>query len=456
MDRGSFRKWITDSGPVILDGASGTLMQERGMPPGSCPETYAAAHPDLLEDIQRQYYEAGSEIVYTFTFGGTRTKLARHGIGPGDVPEINRTLASVSCRVRDVMRSRYPHRRFLVAGDLAPVGEFLAPAGDMSFDELTDIYREQARALEEGGVDLFVVETMMDLAQTRAAVLAIREVSALPVIASMTFDRGRTLSGNTPESGLVTLGALGADAFGANCSTGPDEMIGTIARLHGFSGLPIIAKPNAGMPAVIAGKTVFPMGPRDFGDAVAKLAGAGADLAGGCCGTTPEHIRELAERIRSGSPAKAGGRSGGSGYAEGGAVPAGTRETGIGEYIASWCKVHRVTEKTVFAKAACGDPADLADAVTDAEAEEPDCILVDFDAFGPAGGERLRAIADALSAAGMSCRTPLGVRTEDSALLEAAAKTYAGRLLYAAPASLSGEISDVVDRYGMLSVPIRL
>ncbi|MHB1452835.1 MAG: homocysteine S-methyltransferase family protein [Saccharofermentanales bacterium] len=439
MDRRSFKEFIA-GGPVILDGASGTQMQELGMPAGVCPDLYAIGHPDMLKHFQRRYYEAGSDIVYSFTFGSNRTKLSHYGIDPARTADINKALAAISCEVRDEMRASQPDRSFYVAGGMAPTGEFLAPAGDLSFDELADIYREQATALEAGGADLFVVETMMDLAQTRAAVIAIREVSSLPVMATLTFDSGRTISGNTPEAALVTLESLGADAFGANCSTGPQEMLELLRNLRGISRLPLIAKPNAGMPETIGGKTVFPMGAKDFGPAAAGFAAVGVDLLGGCCGTTPEHIRELSARIR---PASSGN------------LAAAADIPGHGDdYIASFCRVLKVDRQTSYAHLSCGDPQALSGLISDAADDGPDCIVVDLSAFDSATGFDPSDILDAFIMAGLSCKVPLGVITKSPSLLEGIARIYTGRLLYQSFEPMPSEISDITAKYGLLSVTL--
>ncbi|MHB8961620.1 MAG: homocysteine S-methyltransferase family protein [Saccharofermentanales bacterium] len=439
MDRESFKKFVAGK-PVILDGASGTRMQEAGMPAGVCPDVYAIEHPDMLRSIQRAYYEAGADIVYTFTFGSNRTKLSHYGISPLRTAEINKALAAISCEVRNEMRTRYPERSFYVAGDMAPTGEFLVPAGEMTFDELSGIYREQAAALEEGGVDLFVIETMMDLAQTRAAVIGIREVSSLPVMATLTFDKGRTLSGNTPAAGLVTLESLGVDAYGANCSTGPKEMLATLRGLHDISALPLVAKPNAGMPARIGGKTIFPMDALDFGRLAADFTGEGVHLIGGCCGTTPGHIAELADRLRSAPPV---------------AYPVSSDTSSEGSaYIASFCRITKISQHTVYAYAVCGDPAEFADVLGEADEDEPDCIIADLSAADSAEDPDLPAILDAFLMAGLTCRTPLGIRTMSPDLLEGIAKIYTGRLLYLSPGTMPAGISDITAKYGLPTVTL--
>ena len=278
---------------VILDGATGTELIKHGMPGGVCPEAWILDHPEAILAVQRAYFAAGSDIVYVPSFGANAVKLAEFGLA-GDTDRINTELARLS------RRAAGPGK--LIFGDLAPTGKFVRPSGDWPLDEAVKVYRQQVKALLAGGVDGFVVETMMDLQEARAALLAVRENGGedLPVMISMTFEEGgRTLTGCLPEACLVTLQALGADAFGCNCSTGPADMAKIVARLKPYAEIPLIAKPNAGLPLLRDGKTFFTMDAPHFADHVATLHRAGVNLLGGCCGTTPEHIR-LAARAAAG------------------------------------------------------------------------------------------------------------------------------------------------------------
>ena len=284
---------------LLLDGATGTNLQAAGMPTGVSPEQWILDNPEVLEKLQENFYEAGSTIVYAFTFGANRTKLLSHGhmADTKQVEAINKSLAKISCSVRDKMRAKYPERDFYVAGDLAPTGSFLQPAGELDFDELVDIYREQVRGMLEAGVDLFVAETMMDLAQTRAAVIAVSEETDLPVLASVTVDdNGRTLSGNSFEVCLLSLAAIGAQAVGMNCSSGPLNMVENMKFEYIPSDCLLLAKPNAGVPRLNKdGNTVFDLTPQDFASQMISFTELGVSLIGGCCGNTPEHISALSE-----------------------------------------------------------------------------------------------------------------------------------------------------------------
>lgn len=276
---------LLENGPVYLDGATGSNLQKAGMPTGVCPEQWILDHPDVILDLQKRYIEAGTQILYAPTFSGNRIKLEEYGLAD-KIVEINTKLVQL-CR-------EAAGEKGLVCGDMTMTGESLEPMGDLELEELIDIYKEQAKILYEAGVDLFVVETMMSLAETRAAVLAIKETCDLPIMVSMTFDeKGKTLYGNTPEGCMVVLQSLGADVVGINCSTGPERMADMVRQMKPYANVPILAKPNAGLPQMVDGETVYDMGPEEFASFGPMLMEAGAAVLGGCCGTTPEHIASL-------------------------------------------------------------------------------------------------------------------------------------------------------------------
>ena len=275
--------------PVILDGATGSNLQKVGMKPGVCPEEWILENEEKLIDLQKSFVEAGTNILYAPTFSGNRVKLEEYGLADR-AEEINKRLVGLSKRAAG--------GKALVAGDMTMTGVALEPVGPMKLEDLINIYKEQARYLLEAGVDLFVVETMMSLAETRAAVIAIKEVCDLPVIASLTFQEdGRTLYGTDPVTAVVVLQSIGADVIGVNCSTGPEEMIPVIKKMKEYAEVPILAKPNAGLPVLQGGVTVYPMTPEEFASWGPAFIEAGAGLIGGCCGSTPEHIRMLAEKV---------------------------------------------------------------------------------------------------------------------------------------------------------------
>ena len=310
MTREAFKQ-LWKNKTVILDGATGTNLQEAGMPVGVCPEQWILEHPQVLIDLQKAYVEAGTDILYAPTFSANRLKLQEYGLEDRLV-EMNRELVAVSkqaigacagieageCDATVEESGENGARKVYVAGDLTMTGQQLYPIGELQFEALVDIYKEQAGVLLEAGVDLFVVETMMSLQECRAAVIAIREICDLPIMVSLTYQTdGRTLYGTTPEIAAVVLQDLGADAIGINCSTGPEDMILPVQKMAEYAMIPVFAKPNAGLPRLENGKTVFDTTPETFVAFGKKLVEAGAAFVGGCCGTTPAHIKALAEAV---------------------------------------------------------------------------------------------------------------------------------------------------------------
>lgn len=290
MTREAFRE-LVKNGPVLLDGATGTNLQKAGMPVGVCPEQWILENSEVLIDLQKRYVEAGTDILFAPTFTASRIKLKEYGL-EDHLEEMNRKLVALSKKAAKGTNA-------LVAGDLTMTGEQLYPLGDLMFEDLVDVYKEQAKIIAEAGADLFVVETMMSLQECRAAVLAIREVCDLPVMVSLTYNEdGRTLYGTDPVTAVVVMQSLGADAVGMNCSTGPEAMLEPIAKMAEYATIPLLAKPNAGMPELIDGQTVFNVEPEEFAEVGKKLVEEGAAIIGGCCGTTPEHIRALKEAVK--------------------------------------------------------------------------------------------------------------------------------------------------------------
>ena len=290
MTREAFKK-LVEGKIVILDGATGSNLQQAGMPTGVCPEQWILEHPQALIDLQRAYVQAGTDIVYAPTFTANRIKLEEYGLADR-LEEMNRALVALS-------REAVQGSNALVAGDLTMTGKQLEPIGELPFETLIEVYKEQAGVLVDAGVDLFVVETMMSLQETRAAVIAIREICELPILASLTYESdGRTLYGTDAKTAMVVLQSLGADAVGCNCSTGPAEMAASVEQMRSVANIPVLAKPNAGLPQLVDGKTVYLMGPEEFAASAAALVQAGASIVGGCCGTTPAHIAALSAVVK--------------------------------------------------------------------------------------------------------------------------------------------------------------
>ena len=268
--------------PILMDGATGTELRKRGMPAGVCTEQWALEHPQVLLEVQQGYVRAGSRVLLAPTFGANRASLERSGI-TGQVGEYNRHLVELTRQAAG--------EGVLVAGDLAPTGLALAPFGESSFEELVAVYTEQAAALETAGVDLFLVETMTNMAEARAAVLACKSVSSKPVWVSFVCDdEGRTPGvGTDVLAALIVMQGMGASAFGLNC-TSPADTAEQLERLAPYASIPLIAKPSAGLPGACCA-------PEELAAFAPRYAAAGARMFGGCCGTTEDHIAALAQAV---------------------------------------------------------------------------------------------------------------------------------------------------------------
>lgn len=400
--------------PLILDGATGTELQKRGFRGDIAAEQWVLDHPDTILEIQRGYADAGSDVLYSPTFGGNRVKLEESRIF-NRTEEINERLALLS------KKAAAGHA--LVAGDLAPTGLFTVPLGDATFDELVEIYSEQVAGLERAGVDLYVIETMMTISDARAALTAVRNLTDKPVLVSFTCDEnGKTITGSDAEAALVILQSMGASAFGLNCSVGPEDLVPTFQRLRRYARVPLAAKPNAGKPELVDGKTVYRCEPEQFAACVPAYAASGVQLFGGCCGTDARFIRVLREAVM--------------------------KETMVPPCPEYTDKLICATEKHVFEidpSAACGrilvPGPELADSI-DAENASPDPFI----------SVRLNTLEDAelLTDEIYELEKPLCIVCDDAGVLEYMLKAYNGRALY--DGSLPEEtLSRLRDRYGLIT-----
>ena len=288
MKRAEFTKWLKQ--PRLLDGAAGTHLMERGLPFGVCPEAWAVEHAEAIAAMHRGYLDAGAEAIYAFTFGANPLKLGEYGLAER-MEEINRRMCQVA---RSCARGRA-----LVAGDMTQTGQMVRPFGPLSFEEAVEAYRRQARILREAGVDFLAIETMMDIAEARAAVIGAREGAGeeMPILCTMTFDEsGRTLTGSDGRIAAVTLAAAGADAVGANCGVGPAAMEKVIVQMAAQTHLPIVARPNAGLPGGDS------MSPQEYAAQTVGLMKAGANAIGGCCGTGFAHIQAMKRNMAGVTP----------------------------------------------------------------------------------------------------------------------------------------------------------
>lgn len=279
---------------LVLDGAMGTMLQAKGLQPGSCPEIANITQPKWIEEIHHAYVQAGADIIQTNTFGGNALKLEEYGL-KHRLEEIN--TAGV------VIAKSIAGNKSLVAASMGPLGQLLEPLGKLTFEEAYNFFKEQAFVLEKAGADIISIETMSDLQETRAALLAVKENTNLPVFCQMTFiDGKRTLTGTDPVTAVTVLEAMGADVIGANCSTGPKELVEVIRAMREVSSSFLVVQPNAGLPKLIDGKTVFLATPKEMVDYIPQLIEAGANIIGGCCGTQPQHIEDMARVIKKQRP----------------------------------------------------------------------------------------------------------------------------------------------------------
>lgn len=399
--------------PLILDGATGTELQKCGYKGDVSAEQWVLDNPDSIVGIQRRYVAAGSNVLYSPSFGANRRKLEEHGIF-NKTADYNRRLAALSQKAAD--------GRAFVAGDISPTGLFLSPLGEASFEELVDIYTEQAAGLEQAGVDLFVIETMMTLSDARAAVLAVRSVSDKPIFVTFTCDEnGRSLSGTDITAALTVLQGMGIDAFGLNCSAGPAEMLPQIKRLREFSRVPLIVKPNAGMPEIQGGKTVYNCTPERFVELVPEFLASGVAIFGGCCGTTAEHIAALSKALKNAEPVAPAPK-----FTD--LLPASTEK--LTAYLPVDARCGKVLAVT----------PDFEDELSDALDTDDAMVAVRLDTW-----DEVELFADCQ----YMISKPLCIVCDDADILEAALRAYQGRPLYEGTLPDTA-LAPLVSKYGVI------
>lgn len=393
--------------PFLLDGATGTNLMRAGMPAGVCVEEWVLAHPDGIRTLQRAYAESGSDAVMAPTFGANRQNLAEHGL-KDRVSEYNRALVALT---REAVGERV-----LVAGDMAPTGLFIQPYGDASFGDLLAVFREQAFALRDAGADYIALETFMSLTEARAALLAAKE-TGLPVSATFTLsDGGRTLSGGDPFACLATLAAMGADAVGLNCSTGPDIILTALNGLAPHIPVPLIAKPNAGLPR----DGVYSLSPDDFAAYAQKFLAAGVGVLGGCCGSTPETVRAL--RVA----------------ADAGGLRIFPKDRTL--YAANERRAFAVEPAALRLSPEIQCDDGLTDALLDFDTERYDAALLRSDTV---------EAAEEFGLCGVTAEFPLAFISADAAALEMALQLYQGRALLA-PCLDERTRRALAERYGAI------
>lgn len=288
MTKEEFRK-LTEN-ILLLDGATGSNLMASGMPRGICTETWVIEHKDVIQNLQKSYIQAGSQVIYAPTFGGNRMNLMKHDLAD-HIEEINRTLVGYSKELAG--------NGVYVAGDITTSGSFITSDGDYTYDNAFKMYQEQIRLLADAGIDLIAAETMINIEETLAAVDAASSVCDLPIMCTMTVEAdGSIFSGGNAVEAAVSLEAAGADAVGINCSVGPDQLVSVVRNIKENVSIPVIAKPNAGMPTINEnGQAVYSMKADEFASYMKVLIDNGASVVGGCCGTTPAFIKALHDTI---------------------------------------------------------------------------------------------------------------------------------------------------------------
>ncbi len=297
-----FETLLTENPYLLADGAMGTMLMSIGLDPGDAPEEWNLAHPDEVRAIHRNYIQAGSDIILTNSFGGTRFRLRRHRIQER-VAELNQAAAKLARAEAHIASGPVA-----VAGSMGPSGELIEPVGLLSFSEARDGFAEQAAALVKGGVDVLWIETMSDLQELQAAVMGARAVTDLPLVTTLTFDtNGRTMMGVGPVQGLEAMRELGVTALGGNCGNGPAEIEETIKAMSAADPtVTLVAKANAGIPEYVDGGLCYSGTPDVMADYALRVRQLGAKIIGGCCGTTPDHIRAMAEALARAVPGQSG------------------------------------------------------------------------------------------------------------------------------------------------------
>ncbi len=282
--------------PLLLDGAMGTMLQANGLKSGDCPEEWNISKPQIIKNIHIAYIKAGSDMILTNTFGANSIKLGNYN-REKEVKIINESAVRICKEAVD--ENLTADRKIYIAGSIGPTGGILEPYGNLSARKAYESYREQASVLEKAGIDLIVLETFYDLEEIKAALKAVKENTGLMVFASMTFDKNlKTVYGITPENAVITLEKEGADGIGANCGTGPEIMYEVLKSMKKVSTKYLLVEPNAGLPELVDGKIFYPASPEKMAKYAKKFADLKINIIGGCCGTTPLHIRTMSDKIK--------------------------------------------------------------------------------------------------------------------------------------------------------------
>ena len=453
MTKQEFRE-LAESRLMFLDGATGSNLQKAGMPTGVCPEQWIMEHPDSLVQLQKSYLHRGTDIIYAPTFSANRIKLAEYGLEER-IEELNRELVGLSKRAVGEYMVEKRNAEFIpfIAGDVTMTGKLLQPLGPLSFEEAVEVYKEQMRILVQAGVDLFVIETMMSLQETRAALIAAGEVCDLPVMVTMTFDEtAHTLYGTEPETAMLVLQGLGADAVGINCGAGPEKCLEIVRRMKAVANVPVIAKPNAGMPKLVDGETVYDQTPETFAKEMKLLVEAGAGILGGCCGTTPDHIAYLYDTLGKVYPPHISTEQ----------VRALTNERRAvyvdldGSFLAVGERINPTGKKKFQETLRAGDTSMAVDFAR--EQEENGAAILDVN-VGMGGIDEKEMMCRIIEEVCQATNLPLSLDTSDAEVMEAALRMYPGRALVNSVSLEEGRaerLFPLVKKYGAMVVVLPL
>jgi 5-methyltetrahydrofolate--homocysteine methyltransferase len=394
---------------LIFDGSKGYLLQRLGMKGGECPELWNVTHAALVKEIYRKYKEAGSDVIQTNTFQGNRNQLEKYSLGDRTY-ELNFEGTRLA---REVMG-----RDGFVAASIGPVGKLFEPSGDLTFEACYEIFKEQLRGVVDGGADIINFETFTDLAEMRAALLAAKETTDLPVICSLAFESGgRTMMGTDPCTAVTVLKSLGADVVGTNCSFGPQHLLEVVKKMSEAGGGFLSAKPNAGIPEVINGEQVYKESPEDFAKAAVQFIKHGVRLIGGCCGTTPEFIAEVGRRIKGLKVPEVLVRSEQ-------AIASGVRTLFVKDLKgASLGKISVKHDKELLKGLSNGDLGMIEDLSMDLSAEDYDVVYINVD--GAAKDEKL--LAKVINIAQGYIKAPFIIETENPKALECGLRIFKGK-----------------------------
>ena len=436
---------------LYLDGATGSNLVKAGMPSGVCPEQWILEHQDVMLQLQKDYVQVGTNILYAPTFTANRVKLAEYHLEK-NMTSMIRDLVAISKKAAEST----PGHPVYVAGDLTMTGEQLKPMGKMELETLIDIYKEQILCLVDAGADLLVVETMMSLAETRAALIAAKEVCDLPVIATLTFEAdGRTLFGTDAKTAAIMLESLGASAIGANCSTGPAQMENIISKMVSHTRIPVIAKPNAGLPFLDEnGTTCYNMEAEEFAEEMEVLVNAGATILGGCCGTTPEFIRQIHERFGTDAKVAASRRPDGIRYLTSERI---THSFGLDDgFFVVGERINPTGKKALQAQLREGSFEKVIQFAEEQEACGAKVLDINM---GMSGIDEKASMLRALEEVSGVTNLPLSLDSSYVEVLEAALRNYPGRALVNS-VSLETEkfekLLPIVAKYGAMFILLRL